>query len=223
MKSIRSIKAALGLLAVVAALAGANLARATNYTIDINTSSIAPNNPAGPFYLDLQSLWGSGSAQTITVSNFVLTGGTFIGGTDSLIGAVTGGVGSSLVLNPSSGNFYNEFFQQFDSTVTDIKFDLSFIPNASGVTPTSFAVSILDSLTYNIPTNGVGDSLVLFSINGNSTNFQTGSSTGNETGGVTASVTVPDAASTGAMILGAVLVLAGCSRRLRRTASVGCV
>lgn len=212
MKSYRSIKSTLTLLGLIFAFAGATTVRADkSYLIGINTASIA-NNPAGPFYLDFQSLFGSGSAQTITLSDFSFTGGGWLPGTDSAIGAVSGGSPTSLVLNPSSASFYNEFYQQFSSGVTNLSFLATLTTNTSDITPTSFSVALLDSSLFNLPTTGVGDSLLLFDLDGDNTNYQTASTTG-RTAGVTVSVSaVPEMTPTLALLLG-VAALAAVWRR----------
>ena len=192
MNPVRSLKAALGLLALVGGLFAASSARADlSYLIDINTSSIV-NNPSGPFYIDFQSIYGSGLAQTFTVSNVSFTNGGLTGGATAT-GAVSGNLISSLVLNASSGSFYNDFYQGFDATVSNISFTVNLTTNAAGITPTSFSVSILDNAVMNIPTSGVGDSLVLASIGGASNALQTGTGMG-----VTVSVTpVPEPSTYG--------------------------
>lgn len=198
MKSFRFFSS---LLALGVALAGLGTARATPYQIEINTSALV-GNAAGPFYLDFQSIWGSGSDQTITLSDFVLTGGGFIPGTADFVGAVAGDVATSLVLSPNSGSVWNEFWQQFDGTVSKIKFVADISNNVSGATPTSFSVSILDATDlYPIETDGLGDTLVMFDINGRATSYVTSTSVGNIPG-VTA--TVPDTGATAVLVLAAI-------------------
>lgn len=207
MKSIRS-RITVGLFAIASAFTGATVARADlAYLIDINTTSLLGNSSA-PFSIDFQSLYGSGAAQTITVSNFSLTGGTLLGGANSF-GAVSGLLPSTLTFNPSAGSFYNEYFQQFSSTVTDIKFRVDLSTNASVDTPTSFVVALLDNNFANIPTSGVGDSLVIYNLNGANTNFQTGTGLG-----VAVSVTpVPEPATYGLVASAAALALVALRRR----------
>jgi hypothetical protein len=209
MKTISSFKTALALGALLLALSGATSARADQYTISLDTSALV-GNVAGPFYLDFQSIYGSGADQTIMLSNFILTGGGFVAGTEAAFGAVAGDLASGLVLSPGAGSFYNEFFQQIEATVTGIKFTVDLTTNAAGDTPTSFAVSILDSFTFAIPTTGFADTLLMFNIDGSNTSYVTGVSTG-DTAGVTA--TVPDTDSTVVLVLGALLVLGFAQRR----------
>lgn len=214
MKFITSCKLALALLGL-GALGSATVASAASYDIYLDTSAVA-GNAAGPFYLDFQSIWGSGSDQTITLSDFSLTGGGFVAGTDVAIGAITGSVASSLVLSPGVGSFYNEFFQQFEASVTQIQFKLDITDAPSGATPTSFAVSLLDATNlFAIPTNGFADTLLFFNIDGTNTNYSTGISIG-DTAGVRASV--PETGATIAMLLGSVTVLGLVRRRFSAAA-----
>lgn len=211
MKPFHSLKSVLSLLALGCALIATNPARANEtYLIDINTSALVGNS-AGPFSLDFQSIWGSGAAQTVTLSNFSFTGGSFTGAA-TIIGDVTGDLGSALVFNPNSGSFLNEFFQTFEAGVTSIRFNLDLTTNAAGDTPTSFVASILDGDLFNITTTGVGDSLVLFNVGGN-TSFQSAEGNGRFSG-VTA--TVPELSST-LVLLGVGLVAIGFICRGRRS------
>jgi hypothetical protein len=203
MKSIHTLKTGLALVGLLFGLAGASVARADSYNISLDTSSLVGSS-AGPFYLDLQSIYGSGLAPTITLSNFFVIGGGFVAGTELAVGNVAGDLGTQLVLSPSAGSFYNDFSQQFDSTVTGISFHVDFSANSALLTPTSFAVSLLDSTGVGIATTGIADTLVAFDINGSHTSYTTGVSTG-ATGG--ASATVPDAGGSAGLVLGALVVL----------------
>lgn len=212
MKFISSCKLGFALLGLIGALCTTNVARASAYTVNIDTSAIAGNS-AGPFYLDFQSIYGSGAAQVITLSNFLLTGGSFVTGTEFAIGAVAGDIGSALVLTPDSSNFYNEFFQQFEASVTHIQFHLDIAGGAAGATPTSFAVSLLDGTDlFAIPTTGFADTMVMFNIDGADTTFATAASIG-ATAGAVASVSVPDASTTVLLLFGGLAALGVMRRR----------
>lgn len=92
--------------------------------------------------------------------------------------------------------------------VTDISFLVTLTTNASGITPTSFAVALLDSSLFNLPTTGVGDSLLLFNLDGANTTYQTATTTG-RTAGVTVSVNaVPETIPTLATLLGVATIAA---------------
>ena len=215
MKTIRSLKSKLSLLALVGSLVAANAAHATtNYLIDINTAAIA-NNVAGPYYLDLQSIWGSGSAQSFTVSNIALTGGSFITGTDVTTGAgLSGGAGTALTFDTSGTNSVNEWYQQFDAGVTDVKFNVLASTNGIGATPTQFSVAILDNSLTNIPTTAAfGDTLATISI----TNI--GATLGTSTsldGGVTVTAAaIPEPAVTASLMGAGAFALVTLRRRTR--------
>jgi hypothetical protein len=205
MNSVLNLKSTLGLLGLVSGLFAVSSARADlSYFVDINTSSIV-NHPTGPFSIDFQSIYGSGLAQTFTVSNLSFTNGGLMG-SGTAVGAVSGNLTSSLALNPSSSSFLNDFFQGFDPTVTDIKFQVNLTTHATLETPTSFSVSILD-----IPTSGVGDSLLLVNIDGVSNALQTATGLG-----VTVNVTaVPEPSTYGLAASIAALITVVCARRRR--------
>lgn len=211
MNPVSSLKTTLGLLALVGGLFATSAARADlSYLVDINTTSII-NHPSGPFYLDFQAIYGSGLAQTFTVSNLTFTGGGLTG-PGSATGAVSGSLGTSLTLNPSSSSFYNDFFQRFDATVSDIKFKINLSTNAAGVTPTSFSVSLLDNAVMNIPTNGVGDTLLLANINDGMSTLQTATGMGV----VVSATPVPEPTTYG--LAASLITLAGVVYRRRRRA-----
>ena len=213
MKFISSCKLGFALLGLIGALCSADIARASSYYVNLDTTALA-SSPSGPFYIDFQSIYGSGAAQVITLSNFILTGGGFVSGTELAIGAVVGDVASALVLSPDGSNFYNDFSQQFDAAVTRIQFRLDIAGGASGAIPTSFAVSFLDSAgAFALPTTGFADTMVLFDINSVNTTFTTASSTG-DTAGATASVSVPDAGASVLLLLGGLAAMGVMRRRL---------
>jgi hypothetical protein len=220
MKTLRSLTKVLALLGLIGIMLGTTSARAgvLNYLVDINTSALV-GNPSAPFSLDFQSNWASGLSQTVTLNNFIFTGGSVTGPASLFGGGVTGDLGSSLVFNASLGNSSNEYYQALTSGVTDIKFNLSLTTNSAGITPTSFSAAILDNLLGNIPTTAAGsDNLVFASIDGLNTTISGYNSTvaGSSTPGVNVTLTAIPEPSAYAGILGACALTAGLYRRQRR-------
>jgi hypothetical protein len=125
------------------------------YTLTLNLSSL-PSNPNGPFSLDFQLATGSGNVtNTVTLSNFVFTGGTAVGTPDFTSGGESGSLASSVVLTNSSS--FNELAQAFSSGVTQISFQVDETRNTDvvgngTVTPDQLNVAILDNNRNNIPT-----------------------------------------------------------------------
>lgn len=175
MKPTRILSAAgAALLSTAFLIALAPAAQATpfpdlTYNVTLNLSSLNLD-PNGPFSLDLQLITGSGNqTNTVTLSNFVFTGGTATG-TNFSTGNVSGSIGSSLVLtsnaNPNTASD-NEFDENFSSGVTQISFHVDQTPNSETVTsgtpiPEQFNVAILDDNLNNVPTTDPsgGDTLV---------------------------------------------------------------
>ena len=179
------------LLACATVGRGANL----NYTVYLNTASLAGNTNA-PFSLDL--VLGSGSQSpnsdnTVTLSNFVFYNGS-VGAVSYSSGGETGSMSSSVTLTTSGED--NELAQTFSNTVTEIQFSVSMTPNTNNPFPDQFDVAILDSGLNNIPTTDPsgGNTLVLANINtaqtvGSVNTYR--SSANGEAPGVTAAVPEP--------------------------------
>ncbi len=102
------------------------------YSVTLDLSSLGLN-PNGPFSLDFQLNTGSGNvSNTVTLSNFVFTGGSASGTPDFTFGTESGSLATSLVLsNAGSGS---EFTEAFSSGVTQITFNVSQTPNSEVVT-----------------------------------------------------------------------------------------
>jgi hypothetical protein len=129
-------------------LALAPTAKATTYpdlqynvTLNLSSLDLLPN---APFSLDLQLVTGSAApniTNTVTLSNFVFTGGTASGTPDYTNGNESGSLASSVVL----------------TTGTTPSFHVDQTPNSELVSsgtpiPDQFNVSILDSNLNNVPT-----------------------------------------------------------------------
>lgn len=160
MKSTRILRASALLLSAAALLAFAPAAKAVTfpdlvYTLTLNLSSLQ-SNPNGPFSLDFQLATGSGNvSNTVTLSNFVFTGGSATGTPTFTTGTESGSLGSSVVLTSSS--VVSEFAQAFTAGVTQISFQVDetrntdLVGNGTAV-PDQFNVAILDNNLNNIPT-----------------------------------------------------------------------
>ncbi|MDD5199812.1 MAG: NF038129 family PEP-CTERM protein [Terrimicrobiaceae bacterium] len=219
MKMKRNIRhLSLSLLFSTCILLSAPISRADlAFHVDINTASLV-GNPSGPFSLDFQLSQGNGLSNTVTLSHFTFTGGGATGA-PTLTSAVTGDLGSSVVLH-DTGSAINEFYQGFTGSTTAIGFDVSTTLNASGGIPDAFTVAILDSSTFNIQTTSPGsgtvsatDYLVSAPIDVTtvvaSAATYTSDVSGSTTPGVTATVTaVPEPSAYGFTIgLGALALL----------------
>lgn len=149
-------------LAIVSALSllALSQAKATTYpdltyNVTLNLANLAGYTD-GPFSLDLQLADGSGNVtNTVTLSNFVFTGGTASGTPNFDTGGVTGSLASSLVLTDSSLD--NEFAEAFSSGVTSISFNVDQTPNSEEVMsgtaiPEQFNVYLVDPNVNYVPT-----------------------------------------------------------------------
>jgi hypothetical protein len=147
------------LLSTAFVLAFAPAARATEptfpnltYSVTLNLGSVDLNPANGPLSLDLVLNTGSGNVtNTVTLSNFVFTGGTASGTPDYTNGLESGSLASSVVLTSNTPNTAsdNEFEEAISSGVTKITFNVSQTPNSELVTsgtpiPDQFNVALQD-------------------------------------------------------------------------------
>lgn len=204
-------------IAVAAMLAPAATHAATfNFHVDLNVSSLA-GTPNSPFFLDFQLNEGSGTlANSVTINNFLFTGGSATG-SPSTFGLATGSMGSSITLNDNASNAFNEIFQGFTAGTTDIQFDVTLSQNSPGVTPDGFIISILDSEANNpqiATTDFTNSSMVTVPIGAANTLGDVQTFTSTSPAGATATVTpaaVPEPSSMMALVGGI-----GCLMTLRR-------
>lgn len=194
-----------GTLAAATLFACATESRAAlTYNVYLSTASLVGNTNA-PFSLDV--VLGSGSQtpnsdNTITLSNFIFTGGS-VGATSYSAGGETGSMSSTVTLTNSGQD--NELAQQFSGGVTQIQFSVSMTSNTNNPFPDQFNVAILDGGLNNIATTDPsgGNTLVSVDINTGQTlnSVHTYRSTAGSTGpGVTAAV--PEPASSVSLLLG---------------------
>jgi hypothetical protein len=165
MKNTRITGAFSALFLSAALLAFAPAARATTYpnltyNVTLDLSSLG-NDSNTPFSLDLQLVSGSGNAtNTVTLSNFVFTGGTASGTSDFTSGNESGSLASTLTLTTGTSptaQSDNEFAEALSSGVTQVSFSVNQTRNPEVVTsgtaiPDQFNVSVLDSDLDNVPT-----------------------------------------------------------------------
>jgi hypothetical protein len=190
------------------------------FNADINTASLSQEAADAPFDLDFQLLFGNSSlpSNTVTLSNFVFTGGSATG-TPVLSGSATGSLLNTVTLTASSAHTDAEFYQQFLSGVTDISFTATVTEAGPDIgTPTEFAASILDnSLGFpaQIYTTAPDTaSLITLDLNTDNTlaDVQTYAPVSSADGN-TSLASVPDQGSTAALLGCAVLGLAYFGRR----------
>jgi hypothetical protein len=206
-------------LAVGAAVLAGSAAKADNFLfhVDLNTAALV-SAANGPFFLDFQLNQGTGTlSNTVALSNFTFTGGS-ASGSASLFGNASGNFGSGFSLVDSTSSPFNEAFQGFTASTTDIQFDVSVTRNSPGSTPDAFIVSILDSEAGNpqITTNAPDSvSMVALNIGTNNTIANVGAFTSTAPAGATATVTaVPEPSSFVAMA-GGIGMLLGFRRKRR--------
>jgi hypothetical protein len=156
-------------LALAAGLVPATSAPATaspiSYRVEVTTSSLI-GHASAPFSLDFQLIDGGGTANNaVTINGFTFGGGSPLGAPVTFGGA-SGDIGSTVTLTDAGGVFFNELFQTF-APGNWLTFDVSMTDNGeAGPTPDAFAFSILDKDRFSIPTNGLGDALLLVDISG---------------------------------------------------------
>jgi hypothetical protein len=220
--------AALALLSVPALHA-----QTLNFNVDLNTSGLSAESADAPFNLDFQLNFGNTAllSSSAVLSNFSFTGGTALG-SPTLSGSAAGSLTSGVTLTASATSINNEFFQQFSTGTTDIKFNAVITepgPVVGG--PTEFTVAILDNSTgspaqifttapdtLNLLTLDLADSNTL----GNVDTFAGVSSADQNISlsNVVATATVPEPSTTAALIGGAGLLAAFGVRRFRKSATL---
>ena len=203
----RFLKAAL--LGVAGLLLSAATTFAQNFHVLIDTSALnlPVNSSSAPFAIDFQLNSGDTlNNNTAVINNFTFGGGGGPFGSTNLFGGASGGLPGTITLSDTFA--FNEFFQSF-TFGTSLAFDVSLTQNVdAGPTPDGFSIAILDSNFANIPTNGLGDSLLAMNAN-------TGTVLGAGTGtfeGVSVLVTPIPEPSTYSLLAG-VVALVGVWRR----------
>ena len=210
-----------GALTVLCAATGR--AGTLSFQVNINTASLVGNLNA-PYSLDFQLNQGAGAAtNSVALNHFVFTAGNPTG-SPTRIGGVTGDLSSSVFLTDTA-NAFNEFFQGFSGGTTLIAFDVSMTTNVDPATPDAFIMAILDRGLGNIPTTGLGDSLMLVNIDVSNLSLarvQTFTSTSPDAGVTVTAVTAAPESGTLGMALAAGLIALGWSVR-RKSTAVRCI
>ena len=185
MKQLTRILVLLAMLLQFASPSYASL----DFHVDVNTGVLIGNS-SGPFSLDFQLNGGGPNANTATISNFTFgPGGSGTVGSENYFGNSAGSLGTSVML--TSGTIpFNEFFQGF-TTGGMLGFDVSLTTNVN-LTPDAFSFAILDGNTFNITTNGLGDSLLLVNLDGTSPALLAFAGTGDYAGIVVTTIPEPD-------------------------------
>lgn len=147
------------------AAAAASPAQATSisFHVQVNTSPLI-GSPLAPLFLDFMLIDGSGSLavpNTVVINNFSFGGGSAVG-SPTLTGGAIGNLTSSVTLSDNA-NFFNELFQQF-TPGNALSFDVTATTNADPISPDAFSFAILDKNLFNLPTTGLGDSLLLANL-----------------------------------------------------------
>jgi hypothetical protein len=148
----------------------------------------------------------------VSLSNFVFTNGAPMGAAN-LFGGATGDLSWGVTLTDAL-SFSNEFFQLFSATTTRVGFNVSITDNVEPGIPDAFSMAILDSGLSNIPTTGLGDSLLLVNIGSSPLHFskiQQFSSTAPDAG-VTVAAT-PEPGTIGLVLVSGFIVLVWGVRR----------
>jgi hypothetical protein len=185
------------------------------YFVSLDVSSLL-TKPNAPFALDFQLITGSGNvSNTVTLSNFVVTGGNLSLTPDFTNGGQSGRVDSSIVLTNTASD--NEYATLIDAGVTLITFKVTETLNSEVVgsgTPIQdqFNVAIYNSNVDNLPTldPSGGNALVSSVISAGQTlsSVQTFASPDSGVNTFVGTSAVPEPGSAGLLLLGACGLLA---------------
>jgi len=190
---------------------------AGSFHVEISTGDLgqSPANTNSPFYLDFQfNDGGVLSNNAASITNLSIAGGNATG-SPVLLGGAVGNLGSNMIFNNSSS--FQELYQSFSPGAT-ISFNVFLTQNLDGITPDSFFVSILDKDLFNIPTSGLGNSLLQIDINSSGLpTVNLGAGTGLYAGMTASAVAVPEPGSIGMFGIGiACIVGYGWRRRSQK-------
>ena len=154
---MKALFATVCLTALLALAARPVAANTLAFEVVVNTAPLI-GNMAGPFSLDFQ-LNGTGP-NSVAITGFNFGGGRAIGPAVSSGGA-SGDLGSGIALSDASF-FFNELYEQF-TPGNALSFLVTMTAEVTS-TPDLFSFAILNGSLFNIPTTGLGDSLLLVNI-----------------------------------------------------------
>jgi hypothetical protein len=204
---INKLSSVVAHVAAGALLLGASAGYAANYHVDVNTSGLI-GNINGPFSVDFQfndgGVLGNNAAG---ISNFTYSGGSATG-SPTLLGGASGNAATTAYFNNSST--FQELYQSFTPGTT-FSFNVALTANSDGVTPDSFVFTILDNNLFNIPTTGVGDSLM--QVNISPTSVQIGAGLGDFSGVTVNVAAIPEPQTYALFMVGLGLVGFAAARR----------
>jgi len=225
-----TLKKNLPLLTLMIALLSAPALRAqVSFDVTLNTTALSAQDGVNtPFYLDFQLNYGSTPETTssVTLSSFQFIGGGALGSATTN-GTASGSVTSTVSLTANSSSQFNELYQQFSSSTTDIIFLATVSGASSGAIPTEFTTAILDN-SLGFPaqlytTAPDTESLVTLNLNPSNTLSSVGAFTSLSSAdglttvtGVGAAITVPEPSTTAAIMGCAALLVVCYVRRSRK-------
>jgi hypothetical protein len=225
------LKSPFALLASALALLGAPALRAQvlTFTVDINTAGLSADAANAPFDLDFQSIYGNSSdaTSTVTLSNFVFTGGSATGSAVTSATGASGSLASSVTLTSSSSKTFSELYQQFTPGTTNIQFTATVTePSPNIGSPTEFTAAVLDNSTGGpaelYTTAPDTESLLVLDLSASNTvaNVQTysayASADGNTSLSNVSATVIPEPSTYAALLGGAAALYALMSRRSSR-------
>ena len=219
-RTLRNCCAAALSTAFLLALAPAGSAAPLVYTVTLNVGALS-TSLNGPYSLDLQLVPGSDNiTNTVTISNFSVSGGSFTGSPTFTMGGESGSTASSVVLTNSNSED-NEFAQAFTGSTTQITFKVTESNNQETVgsgspVPDQFNIAIFDTNGVNITTTDPSgsDELISQAMRGVQGTGQIEVFQGNGEDGNGVVTVIPEPRSTAMLSLGgALLALWGFRRK----------